>query len=141
LTKELKAKAAAGTNVDRDGDGDGDGDSTAIVEAEKSDAGREAREEESTTKTDGATASRTVVLDRSDGKKIGIRLGSAAGADLPITIKNVNPTGQAAGKLAEGDRVFAINGESVVGMTMKEAAPIVMKSDTVTLTLDAPIST
>jgi predicted metalloprotease with PDZ domain len=91
------------------------------------------------TATTGPTSPRTVVLDRSDGKKIGIRLGSAAGADMPLTVKSVDPVGQAASKLVVGDRVFAINGESVVGKTMREAAPIVMKSDEVSLTLDAQL--
>merc|ERR1711935_1086891 len=63
--------------------------------------------------SDGAASSRTVVLDRSNGKKIGVRLGSAAGPDMPLTIKSVDPTGQAVGKLVQGDRVYAINGESV----------------------------
>ena len=48
---------------------------------------------------------RTVTLDRSNGKKIGIQIGNAVGLGGPLTIKTVDPAGQAVGKLAVGDKV------------------------------------
>ena len=35
---------------------------------------------------------------------------------------SVDPTGQAAGLLQEGDRIVSINGQSVLGNTIAEAA-------------------
>jgi len=78
---------------------------------------------------------RKVTLDRSGGKKLGVRLGNAAGPGEPILIINVAPGTQAAGKLVAGDAVVAINGNSVLGMTMSEAAKFVMASEKVELTL------
>jgi C-terminal processing protease CtpA/Prc len=78
-----------------------------------------------------------VTLDRSGGKKLGVRLGSAAGPGEPLPINSVEATGQAHGKLLAGDTVIAINGNVVLGMTMKEAAKYVLSSDLVELTLGA----
>jgi hypothetical protein len=84
------------------------------------------------------SAGAVVVLDRSNGQKLGVRLGNAAGPQTGIPVISVDPIGQAAGKLAAGDTVVAINGSTVVGMKMKAAAGFLMKSDRVELTLGQP---
>jgi tetratricopeptide (TPR) repeat protein len=81
---------------------------------------------------------RTITLDRSNGKKIGIRLTSAHGANQPLTISSVS--GQSVGKLTVGDTIIGINGENVLGFQMKDAAQIVLRSDTVVLVLGDPAS-
>jgi hypothetical protein len=82
--------------------------------------------------------SKTVSLDRSNGKKIGVRISGASGIDQPLCISSVDSAGQAAGKIVVGDKVFEINGQNVVGFSMKQAAMIVMSSSLVTLALNAP---
>eukprot|EP00729_Bicosta_minor_P005685 gene5685-33035_t len=74
-----------------------------------------------------AEGNRTVVLDRMVGKKLGMRLGSAKpGRGVPVM--SVDPTGQAAGLLEEGDRILSINGNSVLGNTIQQAAVHVRSS-------------
>lgn len=74
-----------------------------------------------------AEGNRTVVLDRMVGKKLGMRLGSAKpGRGVPVM--SVDPTGQAAGLLEEGDRILSINGNSVLGNTIEQAAVHVRSS-------------
>jgi len=81
---------------------------------------------------------KVAILDRSDGQKLGIRLGNSPDANTGIPILHVDSSGQAAGKLNVGDIVEFINGKSVVGMTMAEAAAIVTESEKVELTLQMP---
>ena len=72
-------------------------------------------------------------MDRASGKKLGVRLGNAAGPGQPIPIIYIEPTGQAQGKLVIGDTVVAINDNSVLGFEMKEAAQFVVASDKIEL--------
>jgi hypothetical protein len=78
---------------------------------------------------------RLVTLDRSGGKKLGVRLGNAASEDFGIPVLSVEASGQANGKLVAGDVVTEINGNSVLGMTMGQAAAFVVSSDSVVLRL------
>jgi C-terminal processing protease CtpA/Prc len=68
------------------------------------------------------------VLHRDGTTPLGVRLGNAATADQGVPIVSVAKGGQGEGKLQVGDQVVAINGNSVLGFTMQEAAVFVMRS-------------
>lgn len=70
-------------------------------------------------------------LDRSNGEKLGVRLGNAASLAEGIPIVHVDPSGQAHGKFAVGDVVTSINGNSVLGLSMAKAAKFMMASEQV----------
>jgi len=78
---------------------------------------------------------RTIVLDRSNGKQLGIRLGNAAGADQGVPIIEVDPDHQAHGLLTVDEVVTEINGVSVVGMSFQAAAELIMQKDSVEFTV------
>ena len=77
----------------------------------------------------------TVTLDRSEGKKLGVRLGNAATSTEGVPILGVEPDGQAYNRIVEGDIVVSINNENALGLTMLQAASIIARSDAVDLEL------
>ena len=78
-----------------------------------------------------------VVLDRQNGKKIGIRLGDAR-PSCGVPIVWVSEDGQAVGKLVVGDVVVAINGKNVRSATSRDAGKHVKLAELVELTLGDP---
>jgi hypothetical protein len=87
--------------------------------------------------TAAAAAAVTVMLDRSNGKKMGVRFGDAK-RDCGVPIVSVALDGQAFRKLNEGDVVVKINGISVRGKTSKQAGELVKQSTRVELTMGDP---
>ena len=82
-----------------------------------------------------AKAIRKVVLDRSNGRRLGVGFGSAEGPTSGVPIMKVDPREQASGVLAVKEHVLAINGINVRGMSFSQVAEIVMSSETVELTM------
>jgi hypothetical protein len=80
-----------------------------------------------------ADPTRVVVLDRSNGRRLGIRLGNAIHSEAPVPIIAVTKRSQADGPLRAGDGVIAINNVSICGATMAKAVDEILKSDRVEL--------
>ena len=78
---------------------------------------------------------RTVILDRSNGGKLGVRFGNAADDRTGILIVGVDAHGPAHGKMEAGDIINTINGNNVIGKTMHDAATYMMQSEKVELGL------
>lgn len=76
---------------------------------------------------------KTVVLDCSGGKQLGIRLSNAISSTEGMRVCAVDEAGEGHGKLTVDDVVTEINGNSVIGMAMKDAVAFI-QSDRVTLT-------
>lgn len=76
---------------------------------------------------------KTAVLDRSGGKQLGIRLRNAISSTEGMRVCAVDEAGEAHGKLTVDDIVTEINGNSVIGMALKDAVAFI-RSDRVTLT-------
>lgn len=83
---------------------------------------------------DAESARPVVTLDRSNGKKMGIRLGNAK-SHCGVPIVWVDEAGQAAGMLEVGDVVVEINGTSVRGKSSKDAGTYVKQSELVKLSM------
>jgi hypothetical protein len=77
---------------------------------------------------------RTVTLDRSTGKKLGIRLGDAK-RKCGVPVVWVDESGQAASKLSLDDAVVAINGNDVRGLSSAKAGKYVKEAEYVVLTV------
>jgi hypothetical protein len=77
---------------------------------------------------------RTVQLDRSRGEKIGMSLQDAPSEGY-MTVKTVNPGSQADGIVMIGETIVTINGVSTIGMTMRVAGGVIMKSTTLELVM------
>jgi hypothetical protein len=82
----------------------------------------------------------TVTIDTRGGKKIGAVIGDAPGPGMPVPILEVTKGGQAEGKLHRGHHIFAINGQSVKGMSKREAHKTIKLSPVVEFTCAAVTS-
>ena len=76
-----------------------------------------------------------VTLDRSGGKKLGLRIGDAPSESAGVPVLAVDQNEQAFADVVVGDTVTAINGTSCVGMSMTEAAGLMMQGPSVELTI------
>eukprot|EP00729_Bicosta_minor_P005696 gene5696-6683_t len=63
-----------------------------------------------------------VVLDRTNGRRLGIRLGNSLSIDAGIPVTAVDVDGQAFGQLEVGDVIRSVHGHSMLGLSMGEAA-------------------
>lgn len=80
-------------------------------------------------KRSGNDDRREVRLDRSGNKKLGVTLGNSYSEYDGIPVLRVDPESVAYGQIEEDERIWAINGNSVVGMTMEQAAEFVLQSE------------
>jgi C-terminal processing protease CtpA/Prc len=87
-------------------------------------------------KVDESPITREVVLDRSNGRKLGFSFEDRAGSSS-LYVKEVFPDGQAAttGLIHANDRILEINGEDATEMSHANAVVALTSSDTVQLHL------
>jgi hypothetical protein len=77
----------------------------------------------------------TIRLNQRNGMKLGVVFGGATNAATGVPILHVTKGGQAAGQLAKGDEVIAVNGNSVLGMTKEQSASVIAHNDQPLFTL------
>lgn len=83
--------------------------------------------------------SHTITLDRSNGRKIGVRLGNADSQLAGVPIIGVQPEQQSYGKIFVGDQVVAINGKSALGFTMAQAGKLASQNSTVEFAINRTV--
>ena len=99
------------------------------------------REQEQQQQPEGAAGASTrrtdfaVTLDRSDGKRLGIEIMSAASPTAGVLVSKVSAGEQADGKMLAGDEIVAINGEPSLGLKQAEGGALLTKQTTVVLTI------
>ena len=79
---------------------------------------------------------RKEVIINLENKKLGLRFGSAIGSDQPVPVRNVDTTGAAFKEIYANDMIYAINGESVLGMDATNMNQLVKGKSSITLSIE-----